>query len=211
VAWWASHRSFYSRVKAVPPPGGAHAELVRLQWRFGRCVCGGVNAPLWPCCWTRLVEQWHHLVVCEPGSCSGERRRDAGGGLWPWWRSEVMAQAGEAAGSKWWSCSTGRGGQRRSYGSLRHRDAVVLCSQGDGSTAAAPVARCGLRGSGDDRSSRRSQWWSCRRAAKCGQVVGQHGVPSREVAGRAALARGVELMLLCVVLCSVRILKVTGR
>jgi hypothetical protein len=124
----------------------AHVELVRLQWRFGRRVCGGVNALLWPCCWTRLVEQQRHLVVCEPGSCSGERRRDVGGGLWPWWRSEVMAQAGETAGSKWWRCSTGRGGQWRSYGGLRRRDAVVLCSQGDGWTAAAPVARCGVRG-----------------------------------------------------------------
>jgi hypothetical protein len=67
-----------------------------------------------------------------------------------------MAQAGEAAGSKWRRCSTGRGGQRRGYGGLRRRDAVVLCSQGDGSTAAAPVVRCGVRGSGDDPSSRRS-------------------------------------------------------
>jgi hypothetical protein len=49
------------------------------------------------------------------------------------------------------------------------------------------------------------------RDAGCGQVVGQRGVPSREVDGRAALGRGVELILLCVVLCSVRILKVAGR
>jgi hypothetical protein len=41
-----SHWSFYSRGKAVPQPGGAHTELVRLQWRFGWRVCGRVNAPL---------------------------------------------------------------------------------------------------------------------------------------------------------------------
>jgi hypothetical protein len=146
VAGWASHRSFYSRGKAVPRPEGAHAELVRLQWRFVRRVCGGVNALLWPCCWTRLVEQQRHLVVCEPGNCSGKRRPDADGGLRPWWRSEVMAHAGEAAGSKWWRCSMGCGGQRWSYGGLQRRDAVVLCSQGDRSTAAAPVARYGVRG-----------------------------------------------------------------
>jgi hypothetical protein len=38
--------------------------------------------------------------------------------------------------------------------------------------------------------------------------MGQRGVPSREVSGHATLARGVELMLLCVVFCSVHILKV---
>jgi hypothetical protein len=156
VAGWASHWSFYSRGKVVPWLGGVHTELVRIQWRDGRRVCGRVNAPLWPCCWTRLVQQRRHLMVCEPGRCSGERRRDTGGGLWPWWRSEVMALAGEAVGSKWWRCLTGRAGQWRSYGGLRHHNAGVLCSQGDGSTAAALVARCGVCGSGDDQPSRRS-------------------------------------------------------
>jgi hypothetical protein len=210
LAGWASHWSFYSRGKAVPRPGGAHTELVRLQWRFGRRVCGGVNALLWSCCWTRLVEQQRHLVVCEPGNCSGERRRDAGGGLWPWWRSEVMAQAGEAAGSKWWRCSTGRGGQRWSYGGLRCRDMVVLCSQGDDSTAAALVARCGVRG---ERQGAVKLWASaaCRACGACTRcradvVVGctlqdDELCTTRSLQARCFCTSGVCVLACCVRMC----------
>jgi hypothetical protein len=37
---------FIGAERRYPGRGGAHAELVRLQWRFGRRVRGGVNASL---------------------------------------------------------------------------------------------------------------------------------------------------------------------